>query len=75
MGFKKVEPPKQQSQRPSYKEVFTIVEREGREKPIWLRIGTAFENKDGSINVILDALPANMKLHVRDPQPRDGSES
>jgi hypothetical protein len=28
-------------------------------------------NRDGSMNVTLDALPTNGKLHVRDFTPRD----
>jgi len=57
----------------NYKEVFTIVESgQGEQsKKRWLRIGTAFPNKDGSINVILDAFPTNGKLNIRDPKERD----
>ena len=51
------------------KEVFTITER--GDKKYWNRIGTAFVNSDGSLNVILDALPMNGKLNIRDPKPRD----
>ena len=47
-------------------DAFTIVEREGA-KPIWVRVGAAFENKDGSLNVYLDALPINGKLQLRRP--------
>ena len=56
-----------------YKEVFTIVEsgQGDQQKKRWLRIGTAFTNQDGSFNVILDALPLNGKLNIRDPKPRD----
>ncbi|MGH7898781.1 MAG: hypothetical protein ACREQQ_12560, partial [Candidatus Binatia bacterium] len=31
----------------------------------WVRIGVAFDNKDGSLNVLLDALPLNGRLHIR----------
>ncbi len=57
----------------NYKEVFTIVEsgQGDQSKKRWLRIGTAFTNSDGSMNVILDAFPANGKLNIRDPKPRD----
>jgi hypothetical protein len=47
------------------KAVYTIIEREDR-KNLWLKIGVAFENNDGSLNVILNALPVNGKLHIRD---------
>jgi hypothetical protein len=45
--------------------VFTIVESDNVSKPTFKRIGTAFVNRDGSLNVILDALPASGKLHIR----------
>ena len=47
------------------KDVFTIVERKGQ-KPLWLKIGSAFVNKDDSLNVYLDALPLNGDLNVRE---------
>ncbi|MCC7536914.1 MAG: hypothetical protein IT379_11905 [Deltaproteobacteria bacterium] len=37
----------------------------------WLRVGTAFRNKDGSINVYLDAYPVNGKLQLRVMTDRD----
>jgi hypothetical protein len=48
------------------KDVFTITEKEGWEKSVWRKIGTAFENKDGSLTIFLDALPVNGKLHIRE---------
>lgn len=52
---------------------YTIVEREtdGETKSFWVRVGVAFENKDGSINVRLDALPLNGTLQLREYEPRD----
>jgi hypothetical protein len=45
--------------------VYTIIPRsEG--KDFWLRIGHAFENRDGSTTVLLDAMPTNGKLQIRD---------
>lgn len=53
-----------------WKAVYTIVERAGdSSKKFWLRIGTAFVNRDGSINVKLDAMPTNGTLHIRDYEP------
>lgn len=52
------------------KEVFTIIET-GEEKNRWIKIGVAFVNKDNSINVVLNALPINGKLHIRDPKPAE----
>ena len=52
----------------SMKTVFTVVDR-GQGKSIWVRVGTGFENKDGSWNLHLDAIPTNGKLQVRDWEP------
>lgn len=57
--------------RVGWKAVYTIVEVPNREKKLWLRIGTAFPNRDASLNVKLDAMPINGTLHIRDPEPRD----
>ena len=35
-------------------------------KTYWMRIGAAFVNKDGSLNVYLDAMPRNGKLYIRE---------
>jgi hypothetical protein len=45
--------------------VYTIVERERDGRKFWVRIGTAFRNRDGSVNAILDAVPTNGTLHIR----------
>ncbi|MBI5510374.1 MAG: hypothetical protein HY903_16585 [Deltaproteobacteria bacterium] len=52
------------------KAVFTIVEGEKLEKPLFRRIGTGFVNRDASLNVFLDALPVSGKLHIRDVEPK-----
>ena len=50
--------------------VYTIIPKnEG--KDYWLRIGSAFANRDGSLTVLLDAMPTNGKLQIRELQPRD----
>ena len=46
--------------------VFTIVERPGLQKPFWRKLGAAFVNNDGSVNVYLDAVPTNGKLQIRE---------
>src|SRR5258708_39672456 len=53
----------------TWKAVYTIVERPGLEKKLWIRIGTAFINRDQSINVRLDATPTNGQLQIRDAEP------
>jgi len=44
--------------------VFSV--RPGEHGTVWVRVGKAVENRDGSINVYLDALPIDGKLHVRE---------
>lgn len=52
--------------------VFSI--REGRGGSIWVRAGSAFVNKDGSLNVLLDVLPLDGRLHVREAaEKREGA--
>ena len=54
--------------------VFSI--REGKGGSIWVRAGSAFVNKDGSLNVLLDVLPLDGKLHVREAaDKRDGVQT
>lgn len=48
--------------------VYVIKER-GDQK-YWNRVGVAFVNSDGSLNVRLEAVPVNGELHIRDYQPR-----
>jgi hypothetical protein len=35
-------------------------------RTFWTRVGAAFENKDGSVTVRLDALPLSGTLQIRD---------
>lgn len=52
--------------------VFSI--REGKGGSVWVRAGSAFVNKDGSLNVHLDVLPLDGKLHVREAgEKREGT--
>ncbi len=62
------------TQRATWKAVYTIVER-GHSRKHWLRIGVAFVNRDGSLNVRLDAVPVNGQLHIREAMVRDGRDS
>lgn len=47
--------------------VYVITER--NDKSYWNRIGVAFINRDGSINVKLDALPVSGEMQIRDYIP------
>ena len=49
-----------------WKAVYTIVERQGSNKKYWVRIGSAFVNRDQSLNVKLDAVPVNGTIHIRE---------
>ncbi len=37
----------------------------------WMRVGSGFPNKDQSVNVYLDVLPANQKLQLRELDEED----
>ena len=62
-------------------DAFTIVERaqkgnagaEDSEKKYWVKIGSAFVNRDDSLNVYLDAVPVNGMLHLRKPTTKQKS--
>jgi hypothetical protein len=51
---------------------YNIVERSGRR--YWNRVGSAFHNRDGSMNIFLDSLPRDGKIQIReddrDREPR-----
>lgn len=49
--------------------VFSI--RPGRNGSIWVRAGWAEVNRDGSVNLHLDVLPLDGKLHVRETFSRN----
>ena len=49
--------------------VYVISERNS--KSYWNRIGVAFVNNDGSINVKLDAVPVTGELQIRDYSARE----
>ena len=53
--------------------VYVISDRNGRK--YWNRIGVAFINSDGSVNVKLEAIPVSGEMQIRDYVPRDESAS
>jgi hypothetical protein len=53
----------------AHKAVYTIVDGKD-DKSFWRQLGVAFVNRDGSINILLDALPVNGKLQIRDAEPQ-----
>ncbi|MFN2433640.1 MAG: hypothetical protein ABR599_12665 [Gemmatimonadota bacterium] len=52
---------------------YTIVET-GGEKSRWLECGVVFTNRDGSFNVLLNALPVNGRLQLRPTNGRGERE-
>ena len=47
------------------KEIYNIIDgKEGKSR--WVRIGSAFVNRDGSINALLKVFPREGKIHIRD---------
>lgn len=58
--------------------VYTIVERRSDGQRLWIRIGHASRNRDGSLDATLDAIPTNGSLHIRElrfvPIERDQRE-
>jgi hypothetical protein len=58
-------------------QVFSMKEnpsKDGRERTtVWVKAGSAWINRDGSMNVYLDVLPLDGRLHVREyVEKRDG---
>jgi len=60
----------------SRKDVYMIVEtgkekegQDGKKDAFWTKIGVAFENKDSSLTVVLNAFPVDGRLNIRDPKP------
>ena len=54
--------------------VITPIEKADGKGKYWMRLGTAFTNKDESINVYLDAIPVNQKewtLQLREMDEED----
>src|SRR5207237_8003347 len=49
--------------------VYNLIEneqRDGSKKTIWSKVGKAYVNRDGSLNVTLDQIPLNGKCHIRE---------
>ena len=53
------------------KVVYSIVREKDRDD-YWQRLGIAFVNRDGSLNVKLQGLPINGELHIRDAKEKEG---
>ncbi len=54
--------------------VYAIIDR--KDKSHWIKIGSAFSNRDGSTNVYLDALPIGTnRLQIREPRAREDARA
>ncbi|MCZ7618394.1 MAG: hypothetical protein M5U32_08805 [Myxococcota bacterium] len=54
--------------------LFGVVQREGMEKGFWTRIGTAFQNQDGSWNLRFDYLPTDRAVTIQMRPTRTGED-
>jgi hypothetical protein len=54
-------------------DVFNVKEaaKDSGKKSYWNKVGSAFENKDGSLSVHLDSLPLDGKLQIRAYVPKE----
>lgn len=51
-----------------------VITQRGTNK-YWTRVGAAFVNRDGSINVKLEAVPVSGEIHIRDYVAREDGPS
>jgi hypothetical protein len=52
---------------------YNVIDKPGLTNRIWMRVGMAWLNRDGSINVVLDALPIGGRIQLRmDDRERRG---
>jgi len=45
---------------------YNIIDKPGLRSRIWSRVGMAWLNRDGSINVVLDSLPLGGRIQLRE---------
>jgi len=67
----KSQPPAREPRNFAYKEIWGVVDRNDR--GFWTRIGTAFENRDGSWNLKFDYMPAHgdTSIQLRDAREKE----
>ncbi len=64
----------QQTMKPTFN-VFTVEDRGEGNDPFWLKIGAAFEHKDGKgYNLTLQALPTDGRLVLREYKEPEKSD-
>src|SRR5215470_9137308 len=58
-------------------EILGVVNRGEGKKSYWTRIGTAYRNRDGSLNLRFNYLPADLAsttIQVREPRAKDEAD-
>ena len=68
---------KTQNKTATTKAIWGVVKRGEQQKGFWTRIGTAYVNRDGSLNLRFDYLPVNLgvaTIQVRPIEPTDKAE-
>ena len=61
------------TQQPAYR-AYTVIKRDGQDD-FWQALGAAFPHSDGKgFNVVLQALPIDGKIVLREPQADDRAE-
>ncbi len=53
-------------------EAWNIIERKPGEKAFWHKVGIGYLNRDGSINVLLDSIPLQGKVQLREDNGERG---
>jgi len=46
--------------------VYTVIDKPGQPKGIWLEIGVASRNRDGTVSAKLDVLPVNGTIQIKE---------
>ena len=67
---------KTQNKMATTKAIWGVVKRGDQQKGFWTRIGTAYTNKDGSLNLRFDYLPAHLSettIQVREIEKADAA--
>ena len=66
----------QSTKEENVKEVYAVIQKNGsKKKPFWQKVGVAFDNSDGSLNVLLNCIPLDGRLHIREAKKKDKNEN
>lgn len=60
------QPPREEPTMPVGKRLAVFSVQQSAKGAVWVKAGSAWINRDGSLNVYLDALPLEGKLHIRE---------